>query len=179
ARMRVVAYLQLHRSTNTPTGVGQHLIHMVRGLWRTPGLDVSILAPRNQLDCSGSVPVDNPLNSIPARSLPVGRRWLETMWEQLNAPKADRWCGKADWVYTPTEAYVAVRRPRLAVTVHDIHAFEPNLPWSGTPRHRAFRRRWARMFAPIINHRSEEHTSELQSLTNLVCRLLLEKKKNY
>src|SRR5438046_3878828 len=30
--------------------------------------------------------------------------------------------------------------------------------------------------APIAN-RSEEHTSELQSLTNLVCRLLLEKKK--
>src|SRR5438093_7699414 len=27
--------------------------------------------------------------------------------------------------------------------------------------------------------RSEEHTSELQSLTNLVCRLLLEKKKKY
>src|SRR5438093_9038862 len=26
------------------------------------------------------------------------------------------------------------------------------------------------------HHRSEEHTSELQSLTNLVCRLLLEKK---
>ena len=26
-------------------------------------------------------------------------------------------------------------------------------------------------------HRSEEHTSELQSLTNIVCRLLLEKKK--
>src|SRR5438093_7741427 len=29
-----------------------------------------------------------------------------------------------------------------------------------------------------IATRSEEHTSELQSLTNLVCRLLLEKKKN-
>src|SRR5437016_11179698 len=28
-----------------------------------------------------------------------------------------------------------------------------------------------------IDLRSEEHTSELQSLTNLVCRLLLEKKK--
>src|SRR5258706_11721101 len=27
--------------------------------------------------------------------------------------------------------------------------------------------------------RSEEHTSELQSLTNLVCRLLLEKKKQF
>src|SRR5438093_7097681 len=29
------------------------------------------------------------------------------------------------------------------------------------------------------NDRSEEHTSELQSLTNLVCRLLPEKKNNY
>src|SRR5438093_4963064 len=29
----------------------------------------------------------------------------------------------------------------------------------------------------LPNERSEEHTSELQSLTNLVCRLLLEKKK--
>src|SRR5438093_9120413 len=29
----------------------------------------------------------------------------------------------------------------------------------------------------VERRRSEEHTSELQSLTNLVCRLLLEKKK--
>src|SRR3989442_8620652 len=30
----------------------------------------------------------------------------------------------------------------------------------------------------VPNHRSEEHTSELQSRPHLVCRLLLEKKKN-
>src|SRR2546425_2353998 len=30
---------------------------------------------------------------------------------------------------------------------------------------------------PRVSHRSEEHTSELQSLAYLVCRLLLEKKK--
>src|SRR5256886_7431441 len=30
-----------------------------------------------------------------------------------------------------------------------------------------------------IYRRSEEHTSKLQSQSNLVCRLLLEKKKNY
>src|SRR5437016_7170270 len=40
-------------------------------------------------------------------------------------------------------------------------AFEAARPW---------RDKWPR---------SEEHTSELQSLTNLVCRLLLEKKKKY
>src|SRR5258706_5550686 len=36
----------------------------------------------------------------------------------------------------------------------------------------------ARMPDPRDLARSEEHTSELQSLTNLVCRLLLEKKNN-
>src|SRR5438093_8234635 len=34
-----------------------------------------------------------------------------------------------------------------------------------------------RTVARDLRSRSEEHTSELQSLTNLVCRLLLEKKK--
>src|SRR2546430_5958230 len=32
---------------------------------------------------------------------------------------------------------------------------------------------------PLPTHRSEEHTSELQSQSNLVCRLLLEQTKNY
>src|SRR5690606_39523569 len=38
---------------------------------------------------------------------------------------------------------------------------------------------WEDLFTdPILQkHRSEEHTSELQSRENLVCRLLLEKKK--
>src|SRR5438270_1343439 len=33
-------------------------------------------------------------------------------------------------------------------------------------------------FMPFLEQRSEEHTSELQSQSNLVCRLLLEKKKS-
>src|SRR2546426_8305477 len=37
---------------------------------------------------------------------------------------------------------------------------------------------FARDLRRIAFHRSEEHTSELQSPCNLVCRLLLEKKKN-
>src|SRR2546428_7511452 len=34
-------------------------------------------------------------------------------------------------------------------------------------------------WAMAVDWRSEEHTSELQSRSDLVCRLLLEKKKNY
>src|SRR2546427_6929886 len=36
-----------------------------------------------------------------------------------------------------------------------------------------------RLFPPLERLRSEEHTSELQSQSNLVCRLLLEKKKKH
>src|SRR2546425_1927273 len=38
-------------------------------------------------------------------------------------------------------------------------------------------RRWTTACRPGARGRSEEHTSELQSLAYLVCRLLLEKKK--
>src|SRR5262245_63026076 len=40
-----------------------------------------------------------------------------------------------------------------------------------------FSRTNRKMMDTMANHRSEEHTSELQSLRHLVCRLLLEKKK--
>src|SRR2546430_5217648 len=44
---------------------------------------------------------------------------------------------------------------------------------------RAARRARAASNRRIVPARSEEHTSELQSQSNLVCRLLLEKKKKY
>src|SRR2546425_9342543 len=56
--------------------------------------------------------------------------------------------------------------------------------WKSWLRNRALLRRppvrWRRaMQRPASYGRSEEHTSELQSLAYLVCRLLLEKKKSY
>src|SRR2546430_11709729 len=41
------------------------------------------------------------------------------------------------------------------------------------------RTRTIRLGPTTVKARSEEHTSELQSQSNLVCRLLLEKKKNH
>src|SRR5258706_11781599 len=46
------------------------------------------------------------------------------------------------------------------------------------PRDRPTAKGARRLDDPADVRRSEEHTSELQSLTNLVCRLLLEKKKH-
>src|SRR5437899_10129165 len=44
--------------------------------------------------------------------------------------------------------------------------------------HHLWDRDYRHLTALVITHRSEEHTSELQSLRHLVCRLLLEKKNN-
>src|SRR5256885_8539260 len=57
--------------------------------------------------------------------------------------------------------------------------FRPGNPF-GTPitlRHLMAHRSGLVREPPVGNYRSEEHTSELQSPCNLVCRLLLEKKK--
>src|SRR2546427_3306495 len=43
---------------------------------------------------------------------------------------------------------------------------------------RPARRPWAWATCTVEDRRSEEHTSELQSQSNLVCRLLLEKKND-
>src|SRR2546430_10077660 len=55
------------------------------------------------------------------------------------------------------------------------------LPISGTDRDRRQRESVSRLTESrsgiAVGRRSEEHTSELQSQSNLVCRLLLEKKK--
>src|SRR2546430_8891336 len=53
--------------------------------------------------------------------------------------------------------------------------------WLGCPHVAHTRDRWAPQLAQnLLPSRSEEHTSELQSQSNLVCRLLLEKKnKNH
>src|SRR5687767_15718777 len=55
------------------------------------------------------------------------------------------------------------------------------VPPAGTLERQVRRRRHAAWGTPVrregVTRRSEEHTSELQSLAYLVCRLLLEKKK--
>src|SRR3712207_8012345 len=48
--------------------------------------------------------------------------------------------------------------------------------WSNSPS--PARLSWPPLVAKLSARRSEEHTSELQSRQYLVCRLLLEKKKN-
>src|SRR2546430_11730905 len=65
-----------------------------------------------------------------------------------------------------------IRRPPRSTLFPYTTLFRSPCPGSGSCRRHAAR--WLR----ASRWRSEEHTSELQSQSNLVCRLLLEKKKN-
>src|SRR2546430_13403688 len=68
-----------------------------------------------------------------------------------------------------------VCRARATTALDVMPCFPPNARWTySTP----FFETRLKLPAPgLARERSEEHTSELQSQSNLVCRLLLEKKK--
>src|SRR2546426_7247965 len=58
-----------------------------------------------------------------------------------------------------------------------VGSMTPNRLRTGFPARGVVRQRFGRCITPGVE-RSEEHTSELQSPCNLVCRLLLEKKES-
>src|SRR2546430_11294903 len=57
------------------------------------------------------------------------------------------------------------------------HPVSNDRPALRTDQTRSISRVFVKIFERNPSRRSEEHTSELQSQSNLVCRLLLEKKK--
>ena len=101
-------------------------------------------------------------------------------------------------VATATSIMILVERGRVRLS-DPLSSYIPEMKGEGRERitiellltHRSgyapdfdLRERWTsydeavkRLIREPLRSRSEEHTSELQSLTNLVCRLLLEKKK--
>src|SRR5256885_12988126 len=81
-----------------------------------------------------------------------------------------------------------IRRPPRSTLFPYTTLFRSPRAWRDRPSVRQFQQSWIspgeadealrRIESTANSHRSEEHTSELQSPCNLVCRLLLEKKKN-
>src|SRR5688572_31384091 len=76
---------------------------------------------------------------------------------------------------------VTVQGTTLGTTIKDDGTFSLGIPARDVVisiRSIGFKRRDITVGGAVTSVRSEEHTSELQSQSNLVCRLLLEKKKN-
>src|ERR1035441_10952187 len=68
--------------------------------------------------------------------------------------------------------FLMIRRPPRSTLFPYTTLFRSGWCWTSSAKDNP-------RFTLIVRSRSEEHTSELQSLRHLVCRLLLEKKKKY
>src|SRR5260221_10599490 len=73
--------------------------------------------------------------------------------------------------------FLMIRRPPRSTLFPYTTLFRSNLAVGIRPHQRTVHQVDAKDFAGVVFGRSEEHTSELQSHSDLVCRLLLEKKK--
>ena len=65
---------------------------------------------------------------LPIHYLPNSERLVRAALLSTRLVNVERWSGAVDWVYSPKEQPVATRSARLAVTVHDVLAFERRLP---------------------------------------------------
>src|SRR5580658_10663224 len=77
-------------------------------------------------------------------------------------------------LYFSSFFFLMIRRPPRSTLFPYTTLFRS---WRGFPS--AINRPLCQLYSFLPRLRSEEHTSELQSPCNLVCRLLLEKKKNH
>src|SRR5690242_21174631 len=75
--------------------------------------------------------------------------------------------------------YTTLFRSSLRISLADLKLDELRVVYPGEKRYTLAKKVEVVPLAQLVGaQRSEEHTSELQSHVNLVCRLLLEKKKN-
>src|SRR3989441_8651886 len=112
---------------------------------------------------------------------PASREFLSTSTSRRSATRmtvATRWrptrmCSTdSDWFFSTVSAVSTSTAATRGCDLRPGNTTRPSLAGSGIGRVSR-----VRMSSGHVTTRSEEHTSELQSLAYLVCRLLLEKKK--
>ena len=115
-------------SLSTPTGVTKHIIHMIDGLYHHPGIELIVLAAKDQLNKDGSIPPNNALSYLKARPLPYS--WHRIYWQSffLNAPHYDQYTSDLDWVYCLKNDYLPLKQTKYAVTFHGAHELDPYYP---------------------------------------------------
>lgn len=122
-------------------GIARHTREMVLGLARRPGVSVEILASRTSLRKNADLA--RAFRELPIRHLPFSNVTLERLWKAAGWPRIDGYVSNTcDVIYAPAHARLPSRRIPTVMTIHDIQAFEPDLPWSNTPEHRTFHRKW-------------------------------------
>lgn len=103
--------------------------------------EVSLLFSNQWLEEDNLLPINAPLRKLPYKTFIVNERLMERSWKAINWPKMDAYID-VDWMFSPVDTRFPVKNKKTAITIHDIQAFETDLPWSHTIEHIKFKKRW-------------------------------------
>lgn len=143
--MNITSYIHPTRTYLPCTGVGRHINQILLGLAEEQAIHLELFFSQQWLGKDGKLDPRCPLRNLPKCTFPKPENLTERTWKLFGYPNMDCYIpDTADWVYAPVETYLPISKCPVAVTIHDIQAFEPNLPWSHTWKHRWFRYKWGR-----------------------------------
>jgi glycosyltransferase involved in cell wall biosynthesis len=143
--MRVVSYIHPISTYLPCTGIGRHINQILLGLESQSDIDLQLLFSQQWLGTDKRLDPRSPLRHLPFSTFPQQENATERTWKLLGFPRMDRYIADdTDWIYAPMQTYIPVSKCPVAVTIHDIQAFEPDLPWSHTWQHRWFAYKWGR-----------------------------------
>jgi glycosyltransferase involved in cell wall biosynthesis len=138
--VKIVAYIHPTRTYLPCTGVGRHINQLLLGLADRSEVTVELFFSEQWLASDGKLDPRSPLRNLPKQTFPYPENSTERIWKLLGYPKIDKYLSDSvSWVYAPMETYLPVTKCPVAITLHDIQAFEMTLPWSSTWQHRWFR----------------------------------------
>ena len=141
----VFAYVHPSRTYLPCTGVGRHINNILLGLTRRSDINVTLLFSKQWLGADGKLDPRSPLRELPQLTFPTAENKTERLWKLIGFPRLDEYVpDQTDWFYAPMETYLPVSTCPVAITLHDIQAFETEVPWSRTWQHRWFGYKYGR-----------------------------------
>ena len=149
--MKITSYIHPIRTYLPCTGIGRHTNQILLNLSTRKDINLQLLFSQQWLGNDSKLSTQCPLRDLPFNTFPYPENLAERSWKLLGLPKLDHYIPEdTDWVYAPMETYLPVSKCPIAITLHDIQAFEPNLPWSNTWHHRWFAYKWSKWVSKAL-----------------------------
>jgi glycosyltransferase involved in cell wall biosynthesis len=144
--VNILSYIHPIRTYLPCTGVGKHINNMLLGLSDRDEISLKLLFSQQWLNPSDrQLNSLSPLSLLPFTTFPAPENPTERTWKLLGFPNMDRYVADdTDWLYAPMETYIPISKCPVAIALHDIQVFEPDLPWSQTWQHRWAAFKWGR-----------------------------------
>lgn len=142
--MGIISFIHPISTYRPCSGVGQHANNVLLRLAERDDLEQRLFFSEEWLGENGKLDRRTPLRALPHQTFPYPENVIERAWKLFGRPRVDRWIpNDTDLLYAPVGTYIPAEKCPVAVTIHDIKKFEPELPWSETWHNRWERLKWS------------------------------------